>query len=155
MVDSLKAIVVSFNNSMAEECSQVIRDSINESHRPFYTRGQIDEIVADYEANKLLAKAKNRTLYVAISEGEIVAVGALKQHQIKGIYVSSRHFRRGLGKSMLACLEKLAIEQGSLTLELMASLNAKDFYASQGYTEIEERSDKNGKAILMRKKLLV
>ncbi|QDQ28546.1 GNAT family N-acetyltransferase [Chitinimonas arctica] len=73
--------------------------------------------------------------YIAELDGEVVASGTIDptDGKIDAIFVCPRHTRKGIGKAMLAFLEKLAGDQGLEVLHLEATLNAASFYRSQGF----------------------
>jgi ribosomal protein S18 acetylase RimI-like enzyme len=82
-----------------------------------------------------LQKSLPEHSYFAKIDDEIVACGMLDvaTGRIDGIIVSPSHFRRGIGRAMMQHLERVARDYGVKHLVLDASLNAVDFYRSQGF----------------------
>jgi len=71
--------------------------------------------------------------------GKVVAFGSivLSNSELRAIYVSSEHGRRGIGRAMLELLEELALEAGVTELRMDASINAQAFYEANGFVSIE------------------
>ena len=73
--------------------------------------------------------------YFAKIDGEIVGCCSFEvaPGRIDGMAVSPSHFRRGIGRAMMQHIERIARDLGVRLLTLDASLNAVDFYRSQGF----------------------
>ncbi len=74
-------------------------------------------------------------LLLALLEGQPAAVGALSAEAgvIGLLYVAPQAAGRGVGKALLAELERLLAAQGAQNARLSATLTARDFYRSQGW----------------------
>ena len=86
------------------------------------------------------------TLAVTAQE-EVVGFGHLikgstddSKCEIKGLFVSPRWARKGVGRSLLMHLEQQARESGHTTVHVKSSLNAKGFYEKMGYS-VTDSSD--------------
>jgi putative acetyltransferase len=76
------------------------------------------------------------TMFVAEADGEIVGFGALYGDEVKAVYVSPRTQRMGIGRALLATLEREAIHRGITTIKLESTITAQRFYESQGFAQI-------------------
>ena len=72
-------------------------------------------------------------MFVADAAGEIVGFGALYGDEVKAVYVSPRTQRMGIGRALLAILEREAIHRGITTIKLESTITALRFYESQGF----------------------
>lgn len=114
--------------------------AVHESARPFYTA----EICACWSpplSPERIAHYRDHTLeqeftLVAEQNKAIMGFGVVEcdNAYLKAVYVHPRFAAQGVGRALLGALEAEAREQGVETLKLKASLNARDFYLSQGYT---------------------
>ena len=76
---------------------------------------------------------------VAERESVIVGFGSIvpREHELRSVYVHPDLGRRGVGAMILERLERMAMEQRVVTLELDGSINAEAFYRRHGYVVIE------------------
>jgi len=79
---------------------------------------------------------------VAELDGEIVGIGCLvpKNNELRACYVAPWATRKGVGSAILREIERVARDQGVVTLRADSSLTAEPFYRVNGY-EICESSD--------------
>lgn len=82
--------------------------------------------------------------FIVDENGKIIACGRLQENenkvgQIRFMAVANDQQGKGLGKQLVAALEKKAIELGLKSIELQARENALGFYKSCQYT-IKEKS---------------
>jgi putative acetyltransferase len=79
---------------------------------------------------------------VAELDGEVVGIGCLvpKNNELRACYVAPWATRKGVGSAILREIERVARDQGVVTLRADSSLTAEPFYRVNGY-EICESSD--------------
>jgi GNAT superfamily N-acetyltransferase len=100
------------------------------------------KILASWLANKQprvflgwLAEPGNSVL-VAVIEDAIAAVGAVRDSgEITLNYVSPDHRFKGVSRTLLAALEKRAVERGNERCILSSTATARRFYLANGYVE--------------------
>jgi GNAT superfamily N-acetyltransferase len=76
--------------------------------------------------------------FVAEWAGRIVGFSALKQQNVRALYVHPDYQNKGIGSMLLDRLEIHAAKKGLHRLKLNASLNAGGFYEGRGYRVIRE-----------------
>lgn len=83
-------------------------------------------------------------MLVADSAGDLLACAGLHlaQRQIVGLFIAPHFQGRGLGRKMLAAVEKLAVQFGLLQLRASATQSALDFYLACGYQARKDAADK-------------
>lgn len=88
------------------------------------------------EVNPAFLAMLSAHFYVAEREGGMVGCGMidLQSGQIDGIFVHPDVGGRGVGRAMMAHLEKLARDAGLRTMTLDSTLNAAPFYRHLGFT---------------------
>lgn len=71
--------------------------------------------------------------------GEIIGFGSIvpANSELRALYVSAEHGRRGVGRAILLELEALARKAGVTELRMDSSINAASFYEANGYLAIE------------------
>jgi GNAT superfamily N-acetyltransferase len=75
----------------------------------------------------------SKIFFVALIDDEIVGLIRGGKERVRGLYVNSRHHRKGIGKRLLEKFEEVAYEEGSREIKIRASLYAVPFYQKQGY----------------------
>jgi putative acetyltransferase len=72
---------------------------------------------------------------VAVMDGEVCGFGSLNlpESRLASLFVHPDHAGTGVGRLLLRQLEHLAQDAGVVTLQVQASLNARDFYAKHAY----------------------
>jgi putative acetyltransferase len=71
--------------------------------------------------------------------GRIIGFGSIvpENSELRALYVSAEHGRKGVGHAILSELEALAREAGVTALRMDSSVNAAGFYKANGYIAIE------------------
>lgn len=129
-------------------CSKLICQVIQEIEAKYYS----PEVITgwqDYNSlSNLKEEAKNTEFIVYEKDERILGVGAIAQNHIKKVYVSPAHQKKGIGRSLVDCLEQIAKEKGFRECELNSTVNALDFYKHLGYKE-------QGPIIIEKNKIIV
>lgn len=73
--------------------------------------------------------------HVAVSDATLIGFSELDRErgEVKAVYVAPGWLRRGVGRALLAELERIAQEHRLGELQLEASLTAAPFYLAAGY----------------------
>ncbi|BDU20067.1 hypothetical protein DYGSA30_15240 [Dyella sp. GSA-30] len=73
--------------------------------------------------------------YVAVTAEHIVGTGMidLATGKVDAVFVQPEYMGRGVGRTMMAYLEGLAISEGLEDIHLDATLNAAPFYRAMGF----------------------
>ncbi len=87
---------------------------------------------------KILSAAREGWTIVLENNDRITATGTLIGDEIVRVFVDQALQKRGLGKRIMAQLEAKAVSQEIGIVRLDASIPAKRFYDSLGYTTVEK-----------------
>ena len=116
-------------------CSKLICQVIQEIEAKYYS----PEIITGWQEynslSNLTEEAKYTDFIMYEKGGSILGIGAIEQDHIKKVYVSPAHQKKGIGRSLVDCLEQIAKEKGFRECELNSTINALDFYKHLGYKE--------------------
>jgi GNAT superfamily N-acetyltransferase len=96
-----------------------------------------------------------RTL-VAESAGRLLGFAVVLRRddgdaELDGLFVEPSHWRRGVGRTLVACAEQLAMAEGAGTLWVTANTRALGFYDACGFVRVGEVATRFRPAPRMRK----
>lgn len=145
---------------------QVHFDAVHETARHEYEASILDEwsmqvtdARIDYMTMRMQENSDGEIMIVAERDGNIVGFGSIAPgNELRAVYVSPKAGKSGVGTAILKRLEELAREHGWTELNLDASINARAFYAKNGYLAKSVgfhklRSGRDMRCVLMTKKL--
>jgi GNAT superfamily N-acetyltransferase len=102
-----------------------------------YTAGVIEGWLLNRAPAAYLAEIERGELFVAEREGRVVGFGAATAGTVVAVYVDPAAVLHGVGRALLHHAVALARRGHLGPVRLQATLNAHDFYAREGFREIE------------------
>ena len=139
--------------------------SIHECCSTHYTSEEIADWIERQSPHKYMSFVQQQSVYVAEELGEVVGFAQLglgedeRSGEVKALYVSPSATRRGVGSLLLSFLEQQALSRGWTVLVVNSTMNAVDFYTSQGFAAVGNAQHTVGNQSLscvhLRKKLVV
>ncbi|MCL1466234.1 GNAT family N-acetyltransferase [Argonema galeatum] len=132
---------VSIRLAQSEDISKITKiqiDSIRILCAQYYNASQIETLLE----NKKQGRNWKELIFVAEIQSQIVGFSALSliEPTINGVFVDPAFIRQGIGQKLLAALENEAGKNRARCLWVSASLNAVQFYESQGYQTISRNT---------------
>ncbi|WP_336021793.1 GNAT family N-acetyltransferase [Halobellus salinisoli] len=114
---------------------EIHRRAVREIGSGYYTNRQIKAWTAEAREDAYPI-ADSEVVLVAERDGTVVGFGQLtvERPEIAKLFVDPDYAGDGVGASLLAELERVAVERGVSELFLDSSLNAANFYHRNGYT---------------------
>jgi GNAT superfamily N-acetyltransferase len=137
------------------ECvSEVICRCLTEVNIRDYGEAHIAIILPTFASPNMAKWLEGAAAFVAIANGEIVATGTLRGHEIQTVFVDPSRHGMGYGKLMMRHLEELAKSRGATGVSLRSSITSKVFYERIGYQpQADTYGAVGGQMILMTKKI--
>ena len=107
-----------------------------------YPPEQIDAWASPGRIEQYQFAIAQHEFYVAVADGSVVGFSELdrEQGEVKAVYVEPAWSRRGVGRALLAELERAARGHHLAELRLEASLTAEPFYLALGYRFVARRT---------------
>ena len=102
-----------------------------------YTAETIDGWLANRAPAAYLPEIERGELFVAERGGRVVGFGAATAGTVVAVYVDPAAILRGVGRAILRHGIALARRGHAGPIRLQATLNAREFYAREGFREIE------------------
>ena len=133
--------------------SALVRRTVRVSNAKDYPPRVIAQVFASFAPEWVRGRMARRQMFVAELAGRIVGTISASGGEINSLFVEPGFQRHGIGRSLVAFVERQAKAAGLTDLALSASITARRFYERIGYrTEtFEERV--SGATFLMRKRL--
>ena len=118
---------------------RLIQDTIDVSYHEAYPEEAV-EFFKDYHSEEqILNDAANGYTVVAECNSEVLGTGTLLGMNIRRVFINPPQQHRGTGKLIIRELEKKALLEKSVTLDLGASLVSRQFWESLGF--VVQRED--------------
>ncbi|KJK03741.1 acetyltransferase [Pseudomonas sp. 21] len=137
----------------AKAISQVIVAAVRESNSQDYPANIIESVMANFTPERVIGLLKERLVFVALLNDEIVGTGALDGNAARSLFIAPQQQRKGIGQALMSRIEKAALERGIEALLIPSSLTAESFYARLGYRVLREQLHGEERTIIMTKPL--
>jgi len=127
-----------FINDDAAAVSQLIVENLKTVNIRDYSRELMD-VLAEHKSPQSLQKlAGECDAFVAVEDGRILGVAMLYGNRITNMFVHTQSQSSGIGRSLIAHIEKLARTRKISKLSLDSSITALGFYIKCGYRVIRK-----------------
>ena len=118
----------------------LVQNTLQISYRDVYPAEAID-FFKDYHRKEVVREeAVNGYTVVAELGGVTVGTGTLLGTNVRRVFISPEHQRRGIGKAIAGDLERRAMTMGIAKLDLSSSLKSKEFWEAMGFVSSGEFS---------------
>lgn len=125
---------------------QIHRESVRGIAAKDYPTAVIDAWaplpITEDMVERFLSNRDQEIRWIAEIDGQPVGIGALvlSNAELRACYVVPHAARRGVGRALVAEIERTAREHGLTYLRVTSSVTAEPFYAALGYV-VEERGE--------------
>ena len=120
----------------ADEISAVILRTLRETNAKDYAREIIERIEHSFSPSAVLQLIAKRTVFVAVIGSRVVGTASLDGSVVRTVFVSPDVQARGIGKLLMAEIERTARERDIHTLAVPSSLSAETFYLQLGFRAV-------------------
>ena len=143
-----------FSATDARSVSRLVRRCLLEVNSEKYPQSIIDQMLRAFSPAGVIQRTTWLRCYVASRNSRIVGTGGICDNRIYSVFVSPHLHGKGIGRAIVAHLEKIAIKSGYRKVYLGSSLNAEKFYRSLGYRKIKRLSEPLGGTVVEMSKLI-
>jgi N-acetylglutamate synthase-like GNAT family acetyltransferase len=137
----------------AEEISAVILHSLRETNAKDYTSEIIERVERSFSPAAVRQLMEKRTVFVAALGNRIVGTASLDGGVVRTVFVAPDAQSQGVGKLLMAEIEKVARERGIPTLVVPSSVTAETFYARLGFKALRNAYHGDERTIIMERPL--
>jgi putative acetyltransferase len=128
-------MIRSATSSDARALAVLHRESISELCRSDYSAEQVSAWLAPLQPALYEELARSRAMFVFAQDGALLGFGVCDPAQalVNAAYVHPSATRRGVGRALMAAMERVLSDHGAHEARLNATLNAVSFYQALGY----------------------
>ncbi|WP_421709581.1 GNAT family N-acetyltransferase [Algihabitans sp.] len=137
----------------ATAISSVVCNTLRRSNAQDYSETVIDRLLNNFTPQCIAEMMSRRTVFVAISNDEVIGTAALEQSTVKTVFVAPEHQRKGIGSRLMKAVEASARSAGLGSLTIASSLTAERFYTTLGYKSLKHKFFGNEETVLMERRL--
>ena len=113
-----------------------IRRAVDISNRPDYPTKIIEyQLTKHYIPEWIKNTHEDKYFVVALLNQKIVGTGALKENEVRSMFIDPDYQQKGIGRTIIDHLEEYAFNHGYRTIVLDSSITGINFYEKLGYTK--------------------
>ena len=137
----------------ADEISAVILRTLRETNAKDYAREIIERVEHSFSPSAVLQLIDKRTVFVAAIGSRVVGTASLDGSVVRTVFVSPDVQARGIGKLLMAEIERTARARDIHTLVVPSSLSAETFYVQLGFQAVRDSYYGEERTIIMERSL--
>lgn len=133
--------------------SAVILRALRETNAKDYTHEIIARVERSFSPDAVLALIAKRTVFVATIGSRVVGTASLDGSVVRTVFVAPDVQARGIGKLLMAEIERTARERNIPSLTVPSSVTAETFYAGLGFNAVRDSYFGDERTIIMERLL--
>ena len=133
----------------ADDISAVILRTLRETNAKDYASGIIERIAQGFGQSAVLQMIGKPTVFVATIGSRVVGTASLDGSVVRTVFVAPDVQARGIGKLLMAEIERTARERHIPRLAVPSSLTAETFYARLGFSAVRDSYHGDERTIIM------
>lgn len=137
----------------ADDVSAVILRALRETNAMDYSDEIIERVERSFGPAALRELIGKRTVFVAAIDGRVVGTASLDGSVVRTVFVAPDFQARGIGKLLMARIERAARERNIPKLAVPSSVTAETFYARLGFTAVRDSYYGDERTIIMERLL--
>lgn len=137
----------------APAISRVIIDALRISNARDYSPEVIQRVESNFTAERIGKLIETRLVLVAQQDQQVLGTASLDGQVIRTVFVDPTQQGKGIGRRLMAAIERLAQERGARELLVPSSLTAQGFYRQLGFTQIREVVEDEERTLIMSRQL--
>ncbi|WP_019999004.1 GNAT family N-acetyltransferase [Aureimonas ureilytica] len=139
--------------SDAEGISRIIFAALRDTNAKDYSEAVIARVERSFSPAAVSELLTRRQVFVALDQDTIVGTASLDDRVVRTVFVDPKFQRYGIGKALMARIEKAALEKGIAVLAVPSSVTAEPFYAKLGFISVRDSYHGEERTIVMERPL--
>ncbi|KAA3545293.1 GNAT family N-acetyltransferase [Pseudomonas savastanoi] len=139
----------------ADAISRVVLAALRTSNARDYPVRVIERVQLSFSPSAIERLMQQRRMFVAVAVAGEVVVGtaSLEGQVVRSVFVDPDWHRRGVGRLLMAKLERVALEIDIGLLIVPSSLTAQEFYKALGFRLVREHQEGEERTLIMERQL--
>ncbi|KPW43807.1 Acetyltransferase [Pseudomonas amygdali pv. mellea] len=139
----------------ADAISRVVLAALRTSNARDYPVSVIERVQLSFSPSAIERLMQQRRMFVAVAVAGEVVVGtaSLEGQVVRSVFVDPDWHRRGVGRLLMAKLERVALETDIGLLIVPSSLTAQEFYKALGFRLVREHQEGEERTLIMERQL--
>ncbi|KPX28784.1 MULTISPECIES: GNAT family N-acetyltransferase [Pseudomonas syringae group] len=141
----------------ADAISRVVLAALRTSNARDYPVSVIERVQLSFSPSAIERLMQQRRMFVAVAvavAGEVVVgTASLEGQVVRSVFVDPDWHRRGVGRLLMAKLERVALETDIGLLIVPSSLTAQEFYKALGFRLVREHQEGEERTLIMERQL--
>ncbi|MDU8604771.1 GNAT family N-acetyltransferase [Pseudomonas syringae group sp. 247E2] len=141
----------------ADAISRVVLAALRTSNARDYPVSVIERVQLSFSPSAIERLMQQRRMFVAVAvavAGEVVVgTDSLEGQVVRSVFVDPDWHRRGVGRLLMAKLERVALETDIGLLIVPSSLTAQEFYKALGFRLVREHQEGEERTLIMERQL--
>ena len=137
----------------AADISAVILRALRETNAKDYSDDIIARVEQSFGPDAVRALVERRTVFVATIGSRLVGTASLDGSVVRTVFVAPDVQARGIGKLLMAEIERIARERNIGSLTVPSSVTAERFYARLGFRAMRDSYHGDERTIIMERSL--
>lgn len=138
----------------ASAISQVVLSALRETNAKDYTPEIIARLEEKFCPKAIKDRMSGRKVFVALVGGRVIGTASLEDKMVRSVFVDPSAQGRGIGKQLIAEVERAAREAGITALTVPSSVTAEQFYAKLGFSAVRDSYYGDERTIIMERRLV-
>ncbi len=134
--------------------SAVILRALRETNAKDYTSEIIERVERSFSPSAIRQLIGKRTVFVATAGSRVVGTSSLDGCVVRTVFVSPDAQAQGIGKLLMAEIERTARERNISVLVVPSSVTAETFYAGLGFKAVRDSYHGDERTIIMERSLI-
>ncbi len=137
----------------AADISAVILRALRETNAKDYAGEIIERVERSFSPGAVRQLIGKRTVLVATVGSRVVGTASLDGSVVRTVFVAPDAKAQGIGKLLMAEIERAARERNILLLTVPSSITAESFYARLGFKAVRDSYYGDERTIIMERSL--
>ncbi len=140
-------------SSDAEGISRVIVTALRDTNAKDYSEAVIARVEQSFSPTAVSGLLMRRLVFVALDQDTIVGTASLDDRVVRTVFVDPKLQGLGIGRALMAEVERVAVERGVAVLAVPSSVTAQSFYAKLGFSPLRDSYHGEERTIVMERPL--
>ena len=135
----------------AVQISALVQHTIRTSTASQYSAASIARVADSFSAHSICQMIRLRLVLVWLDADCIVGTASLEGSEMRAVFVDPYMQCQGIGRQLVAVVERKAFQKGLLTLRVPSCHTAQFFYSRLGYREVGQAWEAGERVVVMEK----